>query len=60
MVKETWMENKIIEMESKRFDDNWSKKHEEQFQCLLKIYRTGDFSKYNIKQINKKLANISK
>lgn len=58
MVKETWMENKMIKMESKRLDDNWSKKHEEQFQYLLKIYRTGDFSKYNVKQIHKQLAYI--
>lgn len=58
MVKDNLIENKISKMEAKRLEDKWSKKHEEQFQYLLKIYRTGDFSTYNMKQINERLANI--
>jgi hypothetical protein len=60
MVKESWIENKISKMEAKRLENKWSKRHEEQLQYLLKVYRTGDFSTYNMKQINERIANISK
>ena len=60
MVKDNWIEDKISKMEAKRLENKWTNKHEEQLQYLLQIYRTEYFSTYNMKQINERLANISK
>jgi len=55
MVDSKWMENALIEIESARYKKNWSKKQENQFKNLLKIYHTGQYRKKSRKEIKQLL-----
>lgn len=59
MVKQNWIESKISQLEADRLEDNWSKKREEQLQYLLRLYRTGEYNTYSVKQINEILCLIN-
>jgi len=51
MVKQDWMEQRIIFIEKERNLNNWTKQKESTFQYLLNLYHTGRFIHLSKKQI---------
>lgn len=59
MVKQDWMEQRIIHIENIRLQHNWTKQKESTFQFLLELYHTGRFIKLSKRQILKHINNTN-
>lgn len=55
MVNHEWMENKLMFIENARNKQSWTLQHEQTFQYLLTVYRTGHFEKLSKQQIINRL-----
>ena len=58
MVNHEWMEYQLIKIENARNQLTWTSQHEQTFQYLLTVYRTGHFEKLSKQQIMQRLQEI--
>ncbi len=58
MVEHEWIEQKLVQLENDRCQNEWDDTRERQLSYLRNLYKTGEFSRYSAEGINRQLVLI--
>lgn len=58
MVDHEWIEQKLIQLENDRCQNEWNEIREQQLIYLRNLYKTGEFIRYSAEVIDKQLVLI--